>query len=178
MELAYEHAIAYVVYDGYVSKVLMKELTVLKPGELEKWKEVWEEVKFLPTGLWTSQRSAAFGKVDASVEGNAGEKTEMEGTEGKADEKTEMAAHALAASACALWCFVETGASLLGAVGEGKAGGDGRRCGGGEGRDIQEGDARGDRLSTQSGGSRGGGCPLRCAIAAAPRSGQGLRGGS
>ncbi|CAI5488577.1 unnamed protein product [Closterium sp. Naga37s-1] len=53
MELAYEHAIAYVVYDGYVSKVLMKELTVLKPGELEKWKEVWEEVKFLPTGLWT-----------------------------------------------------------------------------------------------------------------------------
>ncbi|CAI5996803.1 unnamed protein product [Closterium sp. NIES-65] len=194
MELAYEHAIAYVVYDGYVSKVLMKELTVLKPGELEKWKEVWEEVKFLPTGLWTVMwarglchprariddilgryrgyarsgdalhgvlwpaiwfpiienteegkeetealmsamvnrvsmcaaygkvaASAAFGKVDASVEGNAGEKTEMEGTEGKADEKTEMAAHALAASACALWCFVETGASLLGAVGEGKA---------------------------------------------------------
>ncbi|CAI5989695.1 unnamed protein product [Closterium sp. NIES-64] len=194
MELAYEHAIAYVVYDGYVSKVLMKELTVLKLGELEKWKEVWEEVKFLPTGLWTVMwarglchprariddilgryrgyarsgdalhgvlwpaiwfpiienteegkeetealmsamvnrvsmcaaygkvaASAAFGKVDASVEGNAGEKTEMEGTEGKADEKTEMAAHALAASACALWCFVETGASLLGAVGEGKA---------------------------------------------------------
>ncbi|CAI6008293.1 unnamed protein product [Closterium sp. NIES-65] len=41
MELAYEHAIAYVVYDGYVSKVLMKELTVLKPGELDKWKERW-----------------------------------------------------------------------------------------------------------------------------------------
>ncbi|CAI5493242.1 unnamed protein product [Closterium sp. Naga37s-1] len=194
MELAYEHAIAYVVYDGYVSKVLMKELTVLKPGELEKWKEVWEEVKFLPTGLWTVMwarglchprariddilgryrgyassgdalhgvlwpaiwfpiienteegkeetealmsamvnrvsmcaaygkvaASAAFGKVDASVEGNAGEKTEMEGAEGKADEKTEMAAQALAASACALWCFVETGASLFGAVGEGKA---------------------------------------------------------
>ncbi|CAI5531813.1 unnamed protein product [Closterium sp. Naga37s-1] len=194
MELAYEHAIAYVVYDGYVSKVLMKELTVLKPGELEKWKEVWEEVKFLPTGLWTVMwarglchprarfddilgryrgyarsgdalhgvlwpaiwfpiienteegkeetealmsamvnrvsmcaaygkvaASAAFGKVDASVEGNAGEKTEMEGAEGKADEKTEMGAQALAASACALWCFVETGASLLGAVGEGKA---------------------------------------------------------
>ncbi|CAI5941266.1 unnamed protein product [Closterium sp. NIES-64] len=194
MELAYEHAIAYVVYDGYVSKVLMKELTVFKLGELEKWKEVWEEVKFLPTGLWTVMwarglchsrariddilgryrgyarsgdalhgvlwpaiwfpiienteegkeetealmsamvnrvsmcaaygkvaASAAFGKVDASVEGNAGEKTEMEGAEGKADEKTEMAAQALAASACALWCFVETGASLLGAVGKGKA---------------------------------------------------------
>ncbi|CAI5487084.1 unnamed protein product [Closterium sp. Naga37s-1] len=65
--------------------------------------------------------SAAFRKVDVSVEGNAGEKTEMEGAEGKADEKTEMGAQALAASACALWCFVETGASLLGAVGEGKA---------------------------------------------------------
>ncbi|CAI5978691.1 unnamed protein product [Closterium sp. NIES-65] len=65
--------------------------------------------------------SAAFGKVDTSIEGSAGEKTEMEGAEGKADEKTEMAAQTLAASACALWCFVETGASLLGAVGEGKA---------------------------------------------------------
>ncbi|CAI5485438.1 unnamed protein product [Closterium sp. Naga37s-1] len=65
--------------------------------------------------------SAAFGKVDASVEGKAGEKTEMEGAEGKADEKTEMGAQALAASACALWCFVETGVSVLGAVGEGKA---------------------------------------------------------
>ncbi|CAI5488239.1 unnamed protein product [Closterium sp. Naga37s-1] len=194
MELAYEHAIALVVYDGYVSKVLMKELTVLKPGELDKWKEVWAEVKFLPTGMWTVMwarglchprarfddilgryrgyassgdalhdvlwpaiwfpiienteegkeetdalmsamvnrvsmcaaygkvaASAAFGKVDASVEGKAGEKTEMEGVEGKADEKTEMGAQALAASACALWCFVETGASVLGAVGEGKA---------------------------------------------------------
>ncbi|CAI5513218.1 unnamed protein product [Closterium sp. Naga37s-1] len=181
MELAYEHAIAFVVYDGYVSKVLMKELTVLKPGELDKWKEVWAEVKFLPTGMWTVMwarglchprarfddilgryrgyassgdalhdvlwlaiwfpiiedteegkeetdalmsamvnrvsmcaaygkvaASAAFGKVDASVEG-------------KADEKTEMGAQALAASACAIWCFLETGASVLGAVGEGKA---------------------------------------------------------
>ncbi|CAI5512320.1 unnamed protein product [Closterium sp. Naga37s-1] len=194
MELAYEHAIAYFLYDGYVSKVLMKELTVLKPGELDKWKEVWEEVKFLPTGLWTVMwarglchprarfddildryrgyarsgvalhevlwpatwfpiientaegkeeteallsamvnrvsmsaaygkvaASAAFGKVDAIEEGKAGEKTEMEGAGGKADEKTEMGAQALAASACALWCFVETGASVLGAVGEGKA---------------------------------------------------------
>ncbi|CAI5955117.1 unnamed protein product [Closterium sp. NIES-65] len=121
MELAYEHAIAYVVYDGYVSKVLMKELTLLKPGELDKWKEVWAEVKFLPTGMWMVAASAAFGKVDASVEGKAGEKTEMEGADGKADEKTEMGAQALAASACALWCFVETGASVLGAVGEGKA---------------------------------------------------------
>ncbi|CAI5987580.1 unnamed protein product [Closterium sp. NIES-64] len=194
MELAYEHAIAYVVFDGYVSKVLMKELTVLKPGELEKWKEVWEEVKFLLTGLWTVMwarglchprarfddilgryrgyvrsgdalhgvlwpaiwfpiiknteegkeetgalmsaminrvsmcaaygkvaASAAFGKVDESVEGNAGEKAEIEGAEGKADEKKEMGAQALAASACALWCFVEMGASLLGAVGKGKA---------------------------------------------------------
>ncbi|CAI5990798.1 unnamed protein product [Closterium sp. NIES-65] len=181
MELAYEHAIAFVVYDGYVSKVLMKELTVLNPGELDKWKEVWAEVKFLPTGMWTVMwarglchprarfddildryrgyassgvalhdvlwpaiwfpiiedteegkeetnalmsamvnrvsmcaaygkvaASAAFGKVDASVEG-------------KADEKMEMGAQALAASACAIWCFLETGASVLGAVGEGKA---------------------------------------------------------
>ncbi|CAI5989688.1 unnamed protein product [Closterium sp. NIES-64] len=30
MELAYEHAIAYVVYDGYVSKVLMKELDTMR----------------------------------------------------------------------------------------------------------------------------------------------------
>ncbi|CAI5999516.1 unnamed protein product [Closterium sp. NIES-64] len=102
MELAYEHAIAYLVYDGYVSKVLMKELTVLKPGELDKWKEVWAEVKFLPTGMWTVAASAAYGKVDASMEGKAGEKTEMEGAEGKADEKTEMGAQALAASTCAL----------------------------------------------------------------------------
>ncbi|CAI5461274.1 unnamed protein product [Closterium sp. Yama58-4] len=45
----------------------------------------------------------------------------MEGAEGKADEKTEMGAQALAASACALWCYMSTGASVLGAVGEGKA---------------------------------------------------------
>ncbi|CAI5467964.1 unnamed protein product [Closterium sp. Yama58-4] len=194
MELAYEHSIAYFVYDGYVSKVLMDELTVLKPGELEEWKGLWEEVKFLPTGMWTVMwarglchprarfddilgryrgytgsgdalhdvllsaiwfpvventkegkevteafmsamvnrvsmcaaygkvaASAAFGKVEASAEGKAEEKTEMVGTDGDADEKTELAAQALAASACALWCFVETGASVLGAVGEGKA---------------------------------------------------------
>ncbi|CAI5481663.1 unnamed protein product [Closterium sp. Yama58-4] len=194
MELAYEHAIAYFVYDGYVSKVLMKELTALKPGELDEWKAVWEEVKILPTGMWTvmwarglchprarfddilgrfrgyagsgdalhgvlwpamwfpiiedteegrAETNAnlpamvnrvsmcaaygkvaarvAFEKVDASAEGNAGEKTEMEGAEGKADEKEEMGAQALAASACALWCFMSTPASVLGAVGEGKA---------------------------------------------------------
>ncbi|CAI7837217.1 unnamed protein product, partial [Closterium sp. NIES-53] len=34
-------------------KVLMEELTGLKETELEKWREVWEEVKFLPTGMWT-----------------------------------------------------------------------------------------------------------------------------
>ncbi|CAI7729810.1 unnamed protein product [Closterium sp. NIES-54] len=33
--------------------VLMEELTGLKETELEKWREVWEEVKFLPTGMWT-----------------------------------------------------------------------------------------------------------------------------
>ncbi|CAI5460490.1 unnamed protein product [Closterium sp. Yama58-4] len=188
MELAYEHSIAYIVYDGYVSKVLMDELTVLKPGELEEWKGVWEEVKFLPTGMWTVMwarglfddilgryrrytgsgdalhdvllpaiwfpvventkegkeeteafmsamvnrvsmcaaygkvaASAAFGKVEASAEGKAEERTEMVGADGEADEKTELAAQALAASTCTLWCFVGTGASVLGAVGEGKA---------------------------------------------------------
>ncbi|CAI5471905.1 unnamed protein product [Closterium sp. Yama58-4] len=194
MELAYEHAIAYLLYDGYVSKVLMKELTVLKPGQLDEWKAVWEELRFLSTGMWTVMwarglchpramfddilgryrgyassgdalhdvlwpaiwfpiiedteadkaettallsamvnrvsmcaaygkvaASVAFGKVDASAEGKAGENAEMEGTEGKADEKTEMGAQALAASACALWCYMSTGASVLGAVGEGKA---------------------------------------------------------
>ncbi|CAI5963860.1 unnamed protein product [Closterium sp. NIES-65] len=219
MELAYEHAIAYVVYDGYVSKVLMKELTVLKPGELEKWKEVWEEVKFLPTGLWTMMwarglchpraridnilgryrgyarsgdalhgvlwpaiwfpiienteegkeetealmsamvnrvsmcaaygkvaASAAFGKVDASVEGNAGE-------------RTEMAAQALAASSMRPLVLRGDGSIVARCCGRREGGGDGGRCGGGEGRGIQEGDARGDRLSTQSGGSHGGGCP-------------------
>ncbi|CAI5475269.1 unnamed protein product [Closterium sp. Yama58-4] len=65
--------------------------------------------------------SAAFGKVEASAEGKAEERTEMVGADGEADEKTELEAQALAASACALWCFVETGASVLGAVGEGKA---------------------------------------------------------
>ncbi|CAI5981417.1 unnamed protein product [Closterium sp. NIES-64] len=53
MELAYVHSIAYVIYDGFVSKVLMSELTVLDSAELERWKEVWEEVKILPTGMWT-----------------------------------------------------------------------------------------------------------------------------
>ncbi|CAI7896278.1 unnamed protein product, partial [Closterium sp. NIES-54] len=37
MELAYLHSIAYIVYDGYVSKVLMAELTGLEETELEKW---------------------------------------------------------------------------------------------------------------------------------------------
>ncbi|CAI5468658.1 unnamed protein product [Closterium sp. Yama58-4] len=194
MDPAYEHAIAYLLYDGYVSKVLTKELTVLKPGQLDEWKAVWEELRFLSTGMWTVMwarglchprarfddilgryrgyassgdalhdvlwpaiwfpiiedteagkaettallsamvnrvsmcaaygkvaASVAFGKVDASAEGKAGEKAEMEGAEGKADEKTEMGAQALAASACALWCYMSTGASVLGAVGEGKA---------------------------------------------------------
>ncbi|CAI5466386.1 unnamed protein product [Closterium sp. Yama58-4] len=53
MELAYEHAIAYLLYDGYVSKVLMKELTALKPGQLDEWKAAWEELRFLSTGMWT-----------------------------------------------------------------------------------------------------------------------------
>ncbi|CAI5483615.1 unnamed protein product [Closterium sp. Yama58-4] len=194
MELAYEHAIAYFVYDGYVSKVLMKELTALKPGELDEWKAVWEEVKILPTGMWTvmwarglchprarfddilgrfrgyagsgdalhgvlwpamwfpiiedteegraetnANMSAmvnrvsmcaaygkvaarvAYGKVDGSAEATAGETTDMEGADRKADEKVQMGAQALAASACALWCYMSTPASVLGAVGEGKA---------------------------------------------------------
>ncbi|CAI7854753.1 unnamed protein product [Closterium sp. NIES-53] len=53
MELAYLHSIAYIVYDGYVSKVLMAELTGLEETELEKWWKVWEEIKFLPIGMWT-----------------------------------------------------------------------------------------------------------------------------
>ncbi|CAI5457646.1 unnamed protein product [Closterium sp. Yama58-4] len=161
MELAYEHAIAYLLYDGYVSKVLMKELTVLKPGQFDDilgkyrgyassgdalhdvlWPAIWfpiiedtEAGKAETTALLSAMvnrvsmcaaygkvaASVAFGKVDASAEGKAGESAEMEGAEGKADEKTEMGAQALAASACALWCYMSTGASVLGAVGEGKA---------------------------------------------------------
>ncbi|CAI5517694.1 unnamed protein product [Closterium sp. Naga37s-1] len=53
MELAYLHSIAFMVYDGYVSKVLMDELTGLKDAEMEEWRRVWEEVRILPTGMWT-----------------------------------------------------------------------------------------------------------------------------
>ncbi|CAI5477525.1 unnamed protein product [Closterium sp. Yama58-4] len=163
MELAYEHAIAYFVYDGYVSKVLMKELTALKPGELDEWKAVWEEVKFLPTGMWTVMWArglchprARFDDILGRFRGYASSGDALhdvlwpaiwfpiiENTEeGKEETNALMSAmanrvsmcaaygkvaasaafgKALAASACALWCFVETGASVLGAVGEGKA---------------------------------------------------------
>ncbi|CAI5488853.1 unnamed protein product [Closterium sp. Naga37s-1] len=53
MELAYLHSIAYIVYDGYVSKVLMDELTGLRDTEMEEWRRVWEEVRILPTRMWT-----------------------------------------------------------------------------------------------------------------------------
>ncbi|CAI5972666.1 unnamed protein product [Closterium sp. NIES-64] len=53
MELAYLHSIAFMVYDGYVSKVLMDELTGLKDAEMEEWRRVWEEVRILPTRMWT-----------------------------------------------------------------------------------------------------------------------------
>ncbi|CAI6005368.1 unnamed protein product [Closterium sp. NIES-64] len=53
MELAYLHSIAFMVYDGYVSKVLIDELTGLKDAEMEEWRRVWEEVRILPTGMWT-----------------------------------------------------------------------------------------------------------------------------
>ncbi|CAI5990874.1 unnamed protein product [Closterium sp. NIES-64] len=53
MELAYVHSIAFVVYDGFVSKVLMDELTGLDTAELERWRKVWEEVKILLAGMWT-----------------------------------------------------------------------------------------------------------------------------
>ncbi|CAI5484394.1 unnamed protein product [Closterium sp. Yama58-4] len=143
MELAYEHSIAYVVYDGYVIKVLMDELTVLKPGELEEWKGVWEEVKFLPTGMWTVMWArglchprARFDDILSRYRGYTGSGDALhdvllpaiwfpvvENTkEGKEETEAFMSsAMALAASACALWCFVETGASVLGVVGEGKA---------------------------------------------------------
>ncbi|CAI5966239.1 unnamed protein product [Closterium sp. NIES-64] len=107
MELAYVHSIAYVVYDGFVSKVLMTELTGLDSAELERWKEVWEEVKILPTGMWTA--------MWARDRCGSGE-------EGGDKEKTDLAAWALAASACAVWCFVENGdAQLTDAVEEGKS---------------------------------------------------------
>ncbi|CAI5976538.1 unnamed protein product [Closterium sp. NIES-65] len=53
MELAYLHSIAFMVYDGYVSKVLLDELAGLKDAEMEEWRRVWEEVRILPTGMWT-----------------------------------------------------------------------------------------------------------------------------
>ncbi|CAI5970139.1 unnamed protein product [Closterium sp. NIES-65] len=53
MQLAYVHSIAYVVYGGFVSKMLMDELIGLDTAELERWRKVWEEVKILPTGMWT-----------------------------------------------------------------------------------------------------------------------------
>ncbi|CAI7930269.1 unnamed protein product [Closterium sp. NIES-54] len=36
-----------------MSKVLMAELTGLEETGLEKWRKVWEEVKILPTRMWT-----------------------------------------------------------------------------------------------------------------------------
>ncbi|CAI5499974.1 unnamed protein product [Closterium sp. Naga37s-1] len=68
MELAYLHSIAYIVYDGYVSKVLIAELTGLEETELEKWRKVWEEPKILPTGMWTNDDAQV---VDAVGEGKA-----------------------------------------------------------------------------------------------------------
>ncbi|CAI7933874.1 unnamed protein product [Closterium sp. NIES-54] len=53
MELACLHSIAYILYNGYVSKVLMDELTDLEETKMEKWRKVWEEVRFMPTGMWT-----------------------------------------------------------------------------------------------------------------------------
>ncbi|CAI7813551.1 unnamed protein product [Closterium sp. NIES-54] len=55
---------------------------------------------------------AAYGKVAASAARK----------EGETDEKTAMAAQALSASACAVWCLVENDdAQVVDAVGEGKA---------------------------------------------------------
>ncbi|CAI5478639.1 unnamed protein product [Closterium sp. Yama58-4] len=168
-ELAYEHSIAYVVYDGYVGKVLMDELTVLKPGELEEWKGVWEEVKFLPTGMWTvmwarglchprarfddilGRNRGYTGSGDALhdvllpaiwfpvVENTKAGKEEIEAFMSAVVNRVSMcAAYGKVAASTAFgkrhphapygaswrrgrWCFVETGASVLGAVGEGKA---------------------------------------------------------
>ncbi|CAI6007575.1 unnamed protein product [Closterium sp. NIES-65] len=176
MELAYVHSIAYVVYDGFVSKVLMTELTGLDSAELERWKEVWEEVRILPTGMWTVMWArgtllpktrlteildayrhykstgdslhaallpAIWYPVDASTEEGREKSASMMSAmigrvsmcaaygktaaaaamkEGDKEEKTDMAAWALAASACAVWCFVENGdAQLADAVEEGKS---------------------------------------------------------
>ncbi|CAI5490240.1 unnamed protein product [Closterium sp. Naga37s-1] len=77
---------------GKGNPVLLDELTGLEETTMEEWKKVWDE-------------------VTASAARKAGE----------TGEKTELAAKALAASACAVWYFVETGASVLGAAGKGKA---------------------------------------------------------
>ncbi|CAI5475232.1 unnamed protein product [Closterium sp. Yama58-4] len=53
MELAYLHSIVYLLYDGYVSKILMDELTGLTETTKKQWRAVWEEVRFLLTGMWT-----------------------------------------------------------------------------------------------------------------------------
>ncbi|CAI5961166.1 unnamed protein product [Closterium sp. NIES-65] len=173
MELAYVHSIAFVVYDGFVSKVLMDELTGLDTAELERWGKVWEEVKILPTGMWTvmwdrgvllpktwlndildtyheckssgdalhgalwpamwfpvegvpeeksaAMMSAMIGRVSMCV---AYGKTVASASkkEGDKEEKTAMAAWALVASACAVWCFVENDdTKVADAVEEGKA---------------------------------------------------------
>ncbi|CAI5938316.1 unnamed protein product [Closterium sp. NIES-65] len=105
MELAYLHSIAFMVYDGYVSKVLMDELTGLKDAEMEDWRRVWEEVRILPTGMWTViwARGAYLPRK-------------------RVVEKTELVAQAWAASASALWCLVENDDAFVDdAVREGKA---------------------------------------------------------
>ncbi|CAI5504321.1 unnamed protein product [Closterium sp. Naga37s-1] len=142
MELAYLHSIAYIVYDGYVSKVLIDELTVLEKIELEKWRKVWEEVRILPTGMWTViwARGAYLPKTRFDnildkyrVYKSSGDALHDallpaiwfpindDTKEGK-EKSSAMMSDMIAASAFAVWCFVETdSSSVLDAVGEGKA---------------------------------------------------------
>ncbi|CAI5942304.1 unnamed protein product [Closterium sp. NIES-64] len=150
MQLAYVHSIAYVVYGGFVSKMLMDELIGLDTAELERWRKVWEEVKILPTGMWTvmwargdalhdalwpamwfpvegvpeekssAMMSAIIGHVSMCV---AYGKTAASASKksGDEEENTAMVALALAASACAVWCFVKNDdAQVVDAVEEGK----------------------------------------------------------
>ncbi|CAI5981389.1 unnamed protein product [Closterium sp. NIES-65] len=70
MELTYLHSIVYLLYDGYVSKILMAELTGLEETVMKQWRAVWKEVRFLPTGMWTviwghgARSSQRHGKSD------------------------------------------------------------------------------------------------------------------
>ncbi|CAI7845790.1 unnamed protein product [Closterium sp. NIES-54] len=139
IEPAYLHSIAYIVYNGYDSKVLMVELTGLEETELEKWRKYRaykrsgdvHHVALLPAIWFPVDAVTKEGKEksDAMMLPMIGRVSMCAAyvkvaarKEGDTDEKTAMVAQALSASACAVRCLVENDdAQVVDVVGKGKA---------------------------------------------------------